>query len=165
MTSKESDERYTPQWLVEAAREAMGGIDMDPASCLEANLRIGSTRYLSLEDDGLATAWVTPGYTTAVWCNPPYSRGSMIKWVKRFVDQSQHFAVGCLLVNSNTSAKWFRLLFDEMPALFLKNRLTFHPQPTPAFWPSCLFVGGCDRALVEHVQAELNDLGVWAVAE
>jgi ParB family transcriptional regulator, chromosome partitioning protein len=58
----------TPQWLIEAARDVLGMIDLDPASCALANERVRATHYYSPErgEDGLALPW--DGY---VFVNPP----------------------------------------------------------------------------------------------
>ena len=66
-----SDEWYTPQDVIEAARDLMGGIDFDPASSATAQGVVEAGAYLS--KDGDTAAWPEK---SRVWCNPPYSMKS-----------------------------------------------------------------------------------------
>ena len=66
-----SDEWYTPQDVIDAARELMGGIDFDPASSATAQDVVKAGAYLST--DGDTAAWPEK---SRVWCNPPYSMKS-----------------------------------------------------------------------------------------
>lgn len=52
-----SPEWYTPSSIIEAARSCMGSIDLDPASCEEANERVKAKYYFTKEDDGLNRPW------------------------------------------------------------------------------------------------------------
>ena len=66
--SHDSLDYYTPQWVIDAAREVMGGIDPDPASCEAANTWIMANRYYTIDQDGLSLPWYG-----RVWLNPPYN--------------------------------------------------------------------------------------------
>jgi ParB family chromosome partitioning protein len=76
--SSASNEWYTPANVVEAARAVMGEIDMDPASCFEANATVKAWEYYDEAADGLSKPWAG-----RVFLNPPGGRGSAAKWWKR----------------------------------------------------------------------------------
>jgi hypothetical protein len=64
--SSESNEHYTPRDIVERARLLMGGIDLDPASCEEANKTVKAGMIFTKVDDGLSKPW-----HGRVFLNPP----------------------------------------------------------------------------------------------
>jgi DNA N-6-adenine-methyltransferase (Dam) len=68
LTSNKSDEHYTPENIIDAAREVMGEIDLDPMSCAEANETVRAVKFYTKEDDGLTKPW-----TGRVWLNPAFS--------------------------------------------------------------------------------------------
>lgn len=68
--SSKSNEHFTPPEVIEAARALMGGIDLDPASCEEANRIVKADEFWSVEHDGLAIA-ATDGWHGRVFLNPP----------------------------------------------------------------------------------------------
>lgn len=55
--STKSAEHYTPPYLVEAARELMGTIDLDPASSSLAQTVVKSISFLTKADNGLTSPW------------------------------------------------------------------------------------------------------------
>ena len=63
-------EYYTPHEWTDAAREVMGGIDLDPASCEFANQWIDASRIFTKDNDGLQQEW-----HGRVWMNHPFHRG------------------------------------------------------------------------------------------
>ena len=52
-----NDDWYSPGWLVEACRTAMGEIDLDPASCDHAQKTVKASTYYTKEDNGLDQHW------------------------------------------------------------------------------------------------------------
>jgi hypothetical protein len=64
-------EHYTPPEIAEAARAAMGGIDLDPASCALANKVIQARAFCSSAQSGLDVPWTLEGKASRVFLNPP----------------------------------------------------------------------------------------------
>lgn len=69
-----SDDWYTPLSIVDPAKQLLGKIDFDPASCEEANKRIKATLFLDKEHDALSYGcWseVLLTLPATVFLNPP----------------------------------------------------------------------------------------------
>lgn len=119
-----SVEWHTPARIVDVAREVLGGFDLDPASCAEANETIKATRYYTREDDGLTKPWAG-----RVWLNPPYGRGETPRWVLKLAQSAERGdAVGFALVPAATEAKWFQNLVwlrAAQAVVFIKGRVAF----------------------------------------
>ena len=109
LRSSQSNEWFTPVPIVEAARSVLGEIDLDPASCEQANETVRATKFFDKDHDGLAQPW-----HGRVWLNPPYG-GLAGPFVKRVLDQYQsgHTTAAIVLVNAAaTDTNWFQPLFD-----------------------------------------------------
>ncbi len=65
--SSVSSDWYTPAVYIEAARSVLGGIDLDPASCPEANETVRAAQIYGETEGGLSQPW-----KGRVWLNPPY---------------------------------------------------------------------------------------------
>lgn len=124
LTSSESVEWYTPPEYVAVAREVMGAIDLDPASCAEANEWIKAARFYA--DNGLSREWAG-----RVWLNPPYGRdeshrSNQEKWSAKLIEEHVTGRVkqAHLLVNSATGNKWFQPLW-AYPICFVDHRIKF----------------------------------------
>jgi len=53
-----SSEWYSPSWIVDPARDYLGGIDLDPASCALANTIVQATTFFGIEQNGLQQDWL-----------------------------------------------------------------------------------------------------------
>lgn len=135
LQSSKSNEWYTPVVYIEAVRELMGDIDLDPASCEEANRIVQAKRYYTEEDDGLAWDWwfdEDEQIPARVFLNPPYGFGEEGKsnqeiWSHRLMGQYKMGFVSeaVLLVNATTEAKWFRPLKYDYLICFTDYRIRF----------------------------------------
>jgi hypothetical protein len=117
-----SNEHYTPGQYLDAARTVLGGIDLDPASCAEANKVVQAATFFTAENDGLAQSWVG-----RVWLNPPYGRlpGNFIS---KFVDEhaAGRVTAGIVLVNAHcTDTDWFQPLWNSV-LCFTDHRINFY---------------------------------------
>lgn len=115
------NEWYTPPDLIAAAREVMGGIDLDPASCELANSCVQATKYFTAQDNGLTKAWFG-----RLWLNPPYSQPLMSQFSAAVVSKRDEYDAACVLVNNATDTDWLQIMLGECnAACFLRGRVKF----------------------------------------
>lgn len=139
-----NNEWYTPAPFIEAARQAMGGIDVDPASCEIANRTVQASTYYTAEVDGLKQAW--PG---RVWMNPPYAQPLIADFASALAEKHRAGEVtsACVLVNNGTETAWFQTLLDVASAVCLiKTRVRFidpsgKPSGAPLQGQAVIFLG------------------------
>lgn len=125
-----TNEWYTPARYIEAAREVMGGIDLDPASCELANRVVKATRYYTQEDNGLMYPW-----HGRVWLNPPYGKtpqgqASNLEYFTRYLVneyQANRTQQAILLIPANTATSWFDILW-QFPICFPTYRIRFNQE-------------------------------------
>ncbi len=126
-----SNEWYTPARYIEAAREVMGSIDLDPASCIQANWVVKAGMYFNQEENGLIQPW-----WGNVWINPPYGRirpeltGSTHSFQKLFAEKllyeygQGHIKQAILLSLGNPNSVWFQPFFDYI-LCFYRGHIAF----------------------------------------
>ena len=162
--SKSSDQRvnqdsgevewYTPPWLLERVRRALGGdIDLDPASCSTANKVVQAKQIYTKDNNGLDKDW-----NGVVWMNHPYGKGEKpcvkrkrtgeynckknackkrgyhidhevpgnTQWVRKFVDEFMigNCTKGACITFASTSENWFRPLY-HFHQVWLYDRVAF----------------------------------------
>jgi hypothetical protein len=108
-------EWFTPIEILDRVRKTFGGkIDLDPASCEEANKNVKASKFFTKEENGLCQKW-----HGKVFLNPPYGRdrkNGQAAWSKRMISayDSEEIEEGILLVNSATGNKWFKPLKERL---------------------------------------------------
>ena len=117
------NEWYTPPKFIDAAKEVMGGVDVDPASSKVANDTVQATKYYDTESDGLKKKW-----TGRVWMNPPYSQPHISRFCDTLADKLETGEVteACVLVNNATETAFGQRLLSLCQAVcFPSGRIKF----------------------------------------
>ncbi|HZL06083.1 MAG TPA: DNA N-6-adenine-methyltransferase [Coriobacteriia bacterium] len=141
VTSSLSTEYYTPQRYLEAARKVLGTIDLDPASCAQANETVRAARYFTAREDGLAQEW-----DGTVYMNPPYGRDCP-KFVAKLLtsyERGDVTAAIVLLSSYSSDVRWFQPLFSHL-LCFVTGRIEFnspvHEEARPTTGSVFAYVG------------------------
>jgi DNA N-6-adenine-methyltransferase (Dam) len=116
-------EWYTPAPYLEAVRQVLGTIDLDPASSHQAQAMVQATRYFTAKDLAFCHAW-----GGRVFLNPPYSQPLIGDFVTRLVEEvkASHVVEAILLTHNSTDAKWFQVAELVAACLcFTRTRIKF----------------------------------------
>lgn len=120
-------EWYTPAYYIAAVRQVLGWIDVDPASCAEANQVVQADLFYAADNDGLEHEW-----KGRVFLNPPYSQPLIARFSEKLIAEYRvgNTTEACVLVNNATETEWFQTLASEAAAIcFPKGRVQFwHPE-------------------------------------
>ena len=139
--SNSNAEWYTPPEIIERARAAMGGIDLDPASCAIAQRVVQAAAWFDRKRDGLAQRW-----TGNVWLNPPFARGLIDQFIDKLLDERRNFSQAITLVHSRTDADWFQRLGDIANAIaFPRGAIKFYNEtdcrPSGVYGSAIIYIG------------------------
>lgn len=117
------NEWYTPAQYIDAARDVLGGIDLDPASSAIAQETVKAANFLTVDDDGLKHDW-----NGRVWLNPPYAQPAIQHFMQKTVDeyQSGRMLEGIALTHNYTDTQWFHVAARVADAIcFTRGRIGF----------------------------------------
>ena len=160
---QKSNEWYTPARYIEAAREVMNGIDLDPASCAEANQVVKASLYYSKKDNGLVQPWYGN-----VWLNPPYGRihpeltGSTRSWQPLFIQKLiEEYTRGnvkqaiLLLLGNAMFKQWFPplwgypLCFHPTSIAFIRPGRKHHDTDRLGFGSIFIYLGSHEQKFID----------------
>lgn len=125
LSSSANDAWRTPFKYIDAARQVMGTIYLDPASSVQANEFIKAENFFTKEEDGLSHLW-----EGKVWCNPPYGKtngkSNQGLFAHKLLKSYQDGLVneGIILLNLYFGYEWFTPL-RELPMCFVDHRIAF----------------------------------------
>jgi len=117
------NEWYTPDEYLQAARDVMGAITLDPASSDLAQEKVQAESYFTADDDGLTKDW-----RGNVWLNPPYAQPLISQFVTKAVDEvcAGRINQAIMLTHNYTDTRWFQAAAFACSAIcFTRGRISF----------------------------------------
>ena len=144
-------EYYTDPKILSAAREMLGGIDLDPASSYAANKYVRAKLYYGFSFHGAFIDGITKSWSGKIWMNHPFGRpetacvqpcarkeknpkhichsihylGNAV-WINRLIEQfiCKNVTEALCITYACTSEAWFQPLLDY-PQCFLSPRTNY----------------------------------------
>jgi len=117
------NEWYTPAEYIEAARAAMGSIDLDPATSETANNVVQAATIYTAGINGLDQDW-----GGNVWLNPPYGQPLIAQLSEKMVSEYTCGNVNqaIVLVNNATETRWFQQMAERAKVIcFPSGRIRY----------------------------------------
>lgn len=117
-------ERFTPAPILEIIR-AHAPIVIDP--CTTADNPTGAKFFYTIKEDGLKVAWA-PKAPGLAYCNPPYTRGELARWVEKVIVESKRRADReiMMLTPGDLGTQWASMLHGAAQAIaHMHGRIAF----------------------------------------
>lgn len=120
----ERDNWMTPRWFCDMVHEALGFIELDPMSSVEANTNVRACDFWS--EGALERQWKAE----TLFFQPPYSTEVFRPAVAHFIAQQHSIGQAIALTNAVHDTKSGAALLRECSALCLPDRrIQFDPPP------------------------------------
>ncbi len=110
---------------MESVRAVMGYVDLDPASCLEANKVVKAKRFYTIRDDGLSKNWRAEN----VWLNPPRGTEERVSvqsiWSRRLIAHYRRKEIkkeAMFIVRAVIGYIWFEDIWNLCPNICLLSK-------------------------------------------
>lgn len=94
-------------------------------------------RYFTEKEDGLSQDWAED----ICWCNPPYGRDVIDKWVRKASEAAKFGATVVMLLPARTSTRWFHDYIyrrHRVDIEFIRGRMKFVGSTSSAMFGSML---------------------------
>ena len=131
----------TPQWMFDQLNDEFK-FTTDVCASKENHK---CDKYFTKEQNGLKQKW-----TGVCWCNPPYGRGEIDKWMEKAYESSLEGATVVCLVPSATDTKWWHNYVMKGKVRFVKGRVKFvidNIDDKPAPFSSAIVVFSAAKAV------------------
>lgn len=102
----DTDIRITPTWLRDRVREFAGNRPLLDV-CTQPDNPMKADIAYTVYDDGLSRPWLQ---CNTSYCNPPYSRGNVIKWAHKAVREATMYAEVIMLTQADVSTEWYQYI-------------------------------------------------------
>lgn len=117
------DSWRTPPWLFDALKQEFE-FGLDAAASPENAL---CADYFTRDDNALEQSWSEVADGHAVFCNPPYSRGSKEKFIQKAIEEKSKGVKSVFVVPALPSEGWFPW-GEASEVRFITGRVNFvHP--------------------------------------
>jgi len=107
-------------------------------------------QFYTPADDGLSQPWEDP-----TWCNPPYGPRETGRWVRKAAEDAGRGVTSVLLIPARVDTCWWHdRIAGRAEVRFIRGRLTFEGQATPAPFPAAIVVFGplARAGTVTHIE-------------
>jgi len=142
-------ENYTPLEIIEAIREVMGSITLDPASCKMAQKIVKAEKYYTQETDGLSKKW-----EGNIFLNPPYGMPEIKLFADKLLSELSNIESAILLTNDQTDTLWFQSCALRAKVIcFTTGRIGFYTptkeKTAPTNGQAFMYFGNDEKKFIE----------------
>lgn len=109
MTDRTGNDHCTPQWVLEPLRAAFGRIGLDPCWNQWSSTDPVVAYDGASKGDGLLEPWSVGGW---VFVNPPFGRGLMKAWARRWADYASQGLPLVALTQLEARTEWSQAIAD-----------------------------------------------------